>query len=266
MTLLLFLHNKCNLNLICGLLKASVFIKVQFRTKSDTIDVFTQGLVNAKNMKWELLKKQKKIDKQHHFNNKPSISTKYLIAQLDSKSKMCIDISNLRQLQLDSLLVSSVDANNLDDFYEIVCQIIEKKNLPSHNVTFDILEIISSDGNNEVLMNLISVIEKNDNQFYEENLKFELFNLNCMWTNCELKDTIQGIRNLYPQCLMDSKLERHILSLLKKILDDVISRKGEAILVQVRHLFEDISEQNDDYAPIYEFWKRCFERFFVVLN
>lgn len=263
MALLLFFHNKCKLNIICRLLKASVIIQLQFRTKSDTIDVFTQGLVNAKNMKWELLKKQKNIDKQHQFDNKQIIiSTNYLMAHLDSKSKMCIDISNLRKLQLDSLLVSSVDANNLDDFYEIVYQIIQKKNLPSHNVIFDILEIISSEGNNDVLVKLFSVIEEVDKEFYEENLKFELFNLNCMWTNCEVKDTIQGIRNLYPKCLMDSKLEKHILSLLKKILDDVISRKGEAILVQVRHLFEDISEQNDYYAPIYEFWKRCFERFF----
>ena len=62
---------------------------------------------------------------------------------------MCIDISNLSKLQLDSLLVSSVDANNLDDFYEIVNQIIQKKNLPSYNVMFDVLEIISSEGNND---------------------------------------------------------------------------------------------------------------------
>lgn len=72
-----------------------------------------------------------------------------MIAQFDSKSKMCIDISNLSKLQLDSLLVSSVDANNLDDFYEIVNQIIQKKNLPSYNVMFDVLEIISSEGNND---------------------------------------------------------------------------------------------------------------------
>ena len=71
------------------------------------------------------------------------------MAQFDSKSKMCIDISNLSKLQLDSLLVSSVDANNLDDFYEIVNQIIQKKNLPSYNVMFDVLEIISSEGNND---------------------------------------------------------------------------------------------------------------------
>lgn len=264
MTLLLFLHNKCNLNIICRLLKGSAIFRVQFRTKSDTIDVFTQGLVNAKNMKWELLKKQKNIDKQHQFNNKQiTLSTKYLMAQFDSKSKMCIDISNLKKVQLDSLLVSSVDANNLDDFYEIVGQIIEKKNLPSHNVMFDVLEIISSEGNNDTLVKLFAVIEEIDKEFYEENLKFELFNLNCMWTNGEVKHTIEGIRNLYPQCLQDDKLKRHILSLLKKILDDVISRKGEAILVQVRNLFEEISEQNDDYAPMYEFWKRCFERFLL---
>ena len=112
-------------------------------------------------------------------------------------------------------------------------------------------------------MELFSVIEEIDKEFYEENLKFELFKLNCMWTNCEVKHTLQGIKNLYPQCLIHNKLKRHILSLLKKTLDDVISRKGEAVLVQVRHLFEDISEQNDDYAPIFEFWKRCFERFFL---
>ena len=112
-------------------------------------------------------------------------------------------------------------------------------------------------------MELFSVIEEIDKEFYEENLKFELFKLNCMWTNCEVKHTLQGIKNLYPQCLIHNKLKRHILSLLKKTLDDVISRKGEAVLVQVRHLFEDISEQNDD-APIFEFWKRCFERFFFI--
>ena len=263
MTQQLFFHNKYNLSISCRLLKVSAIIKLQFQTKSDTIDVFTQGIVNAKNLKWELLRKQKNIDKQHQFNNKQTIILPKFMAQFDSKAKICIDISNLQKLQLDSLIVSSVDANNLEDFYEIVGQIIHKKNLPSHNVMFDVLEIVSSEGNRIVFEKLISVIKEIDEEFYEENLKFELFNLNCMWTNCKVKHTIEGIKNFYPQCSMDNKLQRHFLSLLKKILDDVISRKGEAILVQVRQLVEGISEQNNNYAPIYEFWKRCFERFLL---
>ena len=202
------------------------------------------------------------MQKQRYSQDQKNPSTfpqRRTLMELINEPKLCLNIENLSSLQLDNLIINSQDESTSVEFKEIINQCIFFKKLPSNPTIIEVLDIVSSKGDQKTLNQFLKVCEEVNEEFYLEQHQFAHFTLNCQWVNNSVNSTFDGIRSIYGAYFADAELLIHLKSLLSKILLDTIHEKSEAVLFKFKQLSEEICEKYNDTSILYSLWKNSFE-------
>lgn len=187
-------------------------------------------------------------------------STKNFIKEINSLrdpklEKTNINIGNLNQTQIENLILTAIDSDNLKDVEWLVDQMIYNK-LASFTIVKEILSFLSNYGCNQLVESVINLYKVEHKIKCEYNSNFRHYIANCYWVGGNSTLALDILRETY--ILSNNDLRKEIRQILRNIVSETVGYKSEAVLVCLMELGKMLSTEFQDHYILWSIWRKCF--------
>ncbi|KAI4466869.1 pleckstrin y domain-containing family f member 2-related [Holotrichia oblita] len=233
-------------NYLCSILKRSSII-TSIRTKAmvvdfDVLDDFTTQLMQKKANKWENIKirKQLPITKQSNLTNTEVLK--------DGFNEM-----NFRELNV--IFEKYLDENNHYKLFELIETCIDKKICPSDMILTNMLTMFAQISNTDGINKLQELCSVTNPEFLKVNSNFQHYRAETIWLRGNVSKAIEMFEDTYKE---NQYLRRRIRLMLKHLLYEAVSKRSEAVLVNLVNFTERLAKNYNDYYLMTCLWQVCF--------
>lgn len=167
-----------------------------------------------------------------------------------------LNIGNLKQTQIDNLLINAIESDNLKDVTEIInqCMVYDKK--ASFTIVKDILSFLSNNGCMKLVENVINLYKEEYKFKCEYNSDFQHYIAKCYWVIGNSTLALDILRETY--ILSNNELRKEIRQMLRAIVSETVGHKSEAVLVYLMELGKMLSTEFEDHYILACIWRKCF--------
>lgn len=233
-------------NYLLSILKRSSTI-TSIRNKAmvvdfDVLDDFTTQLMQKKANKWESIKIRKQLPITRQAN---LINTEVLKDSL-------ID-TNIQEL--NGIFEKYLDANDQYKLFELIQTCIDKKISPSDIILTNILSMFAQTSNSDGIHKLHELCSVVNPEFLKLNSNFKHYLAETVWLKGNISKAIEMFEDTYKE---NHYLRRRIRLMLKYLLYEAVSKRSEAVLVNLVHFTERLAKNYNDYYLMKCLWQVCF--------
>ncbi|XP_050074803.1 uncharacterized protein LOC126562370 [Anopheles maculipalpis] len=242
-------------------------------TNISAVDSFISELMENKKLKWKVLNSRHRNVKSIapapigptematavRSPTETILRSSFRLSELYNEltnNPLVVNISQMEVSQIDHLLETALQEENVEDVSRLLTQILEYKKLPSMPVLNAALKHLSHKKEMETIEQLTELYI----HLYPEQKtalgRFEHFKALCQW---KLGNTLKSLEN-FRTIMIDCNEEQLLVidHILLEMIDETIGKKSEAVLLAVINLCEFcLIELRHDF-PICYVWEKSF--------
>lgn len=239
----------------------NIFMKILKKsTRIDAIDSFTNDLVKSKKEKWENVKLFQEIHLKvaEKFSSAKIIPTKNIvknnIKEFNDDNNDIITIEQLNSNQIDNFLLILINNKEYDKLFQTLEKCLEFNKKITQPIVMHIIESIDNEKDHKsfikILLELIK-INKSAIDIQYQNIIAQYF-----WREGYARKSLDLLEDSYKKSSILNRSK--IRKIFRLIIQDTVNSKGEAVLLSVIKLSEDINDKYDDVFIIAYVWQTCF--------
>ncbi|XP_067630241.1 uncharacterized protein [Eurosta solidaginis] len=246
-------------------------------TQTDSIDCFTNELVNRSTKKWNELRdsllkntnNKSELDPIYKEQN-DMVSTSFVQdvkilskgvvndMQAIRSPQLGLDIRSLSQAQLDNLLLSTVEIKNKPDFLYLIRQCVRHQQLPSSNVLLACLKYLMQLCRLQQIESLAALCELHAHPMLKVYANFAPFKAMVLWRNGSADLALMTLHGGYGDCAEKDEGRRMARNVFRTIVEETLAQKSEAVLVSLMGVARSIYKEKRDIFVVACVWKQCF--------
>lgn len=222
-------------------------------TYIDTIDSFTNNLVDRKTLKWEVNRdKIEKTSMLPPISKQFSIAAKQIVRQIASlnSAKLGIDFANLSQDHIDQLVRSAIFEDNQSYVHEMIDECRHHSKLPSDRVVQELCLYLVK----HLDLNTLKMLIKIDEVLAK---KYGCYVGLCLWKLGNYQAGLELLRSKFNEAT-DSQAAT-IRSVFELIVSETVEQKSEAILVALTRTAVCLFEKHGDLFVLSQLWRCSFQ-------
>lgn len=256
-------------------------------TNIDSIEAFTNELIEQKSQKWNSLDKSSKLNATVNNNslpydiNKLQITTSEppppsttfdfnkqiahnffkVLINLQKFDELYFDLKNFRQEQIDNLLTNSIYDKKFNSADTILNQCIKYKKCPSEKCIFELLEYLCEQNNlneNLLIIRFMEMLRQVNLTFYETHLNFEYFIARILWLKGNSDVSLSILKSIYINPMQNDYTKCMMTKIFQRIVQETLQNRSEAVLITLTKLAEHFKTELNDSTVLISIWKNCF--------
>lgn len=235
-------------------------------TKVDILDSFVVALCEKRASKWENQSKNNTVieltpNRAPTTQDSAKLPYQTFFGKINSLCGLenSCDIRTMETSSLEKLLLNALDSDDEGTFRTLVDQCLQYNILPSTVAVLRILRILcirDYDGSMAVTTGLIEMSETTNPRLYQEHCELHPFKAQCLWNAQKYTEALDFLKSFYGH--PRTEVRRSVAENYRKIVDDLISNKGVAVLVNMISHADDILVSFNDPSVLEFIWVKCF--------
>lgn len=227
-------------------------------TYIDTIDSFTNNLVDRKTLKWEINREklhQKSSNVYPPIAKQFSITAKHFVRQIANLKDVRLEMNfvNMSKDQIDQLFRSAIYDDSRSYVYELIDECRHHSKFPSEAVI------------HEICLYLITILDLNALQLFTEfcdtnncSCCVSYYNGLCLWKLGRYQASLELLKCKYCE-VSNNKDKATICAIFNIIVRETVNQKSEAVLVALKNVAVSILKQHNDSIILNYLWQNTFQ-------
>ncbi|KAF7265357.1 hypothetical protein GWI33_021205 [Rhynchophorus ferrugineus] len=204
----------------------------------NAMDNFTNRLMQQQFSKWE-------ITKRKHVKN--------ILNDLPDYHREKVE--NLSINEIDWLLQETIDIDDSAKLIQLTKECIKYDKCPSLSVLLHILSVCSQKGDKDTIVAMVQLCENHNPNVLQENSNFEHYLAEAIWVKGNIVKSLEIFEKIYRENVF---LRREVKCMLKNLIENVLSDKSEAGVINVIRFSERLVREYNEYYPLGCIWQICF--------
>ncbi|XP_055614227.1 uncharacterized protein LOC129760593 [Uranotaenia lowii] len=232
-------------------------------TNVDAIDSFISELMENKALKWKILKRNTTIS-QNVLQPEPitpvtKTTTLNLTQIFDdlTSNPLVVNIEPLEQIHIDNLLETAIQEKNNCDVQLLFDQLLEFNRLPSLNVIDQIFRHLIDYNDRTRFEQLLELCHKVDSKLMADSSDFLHYKALFQWKLGNTQNSLQSFQHALRKA-NSPEIKDMIHRLLRRIVDETIGHKSEAVLLAVIETSEYFMKNLNDSIMLCYVWEKSF--------
>lgn len=207
-------------------------------TFDDTLEEFTSQLTQKKANKWNIQKViEKSVNDYLPTNTEKNNCKNYTIEEINLLFQDCIQIGDNSELM------------------DLIKQCIEHRKCPSLSNLIHVLTLCAQNGDKETIIQLTELCREFHPDVTRANSYFRHYLAEAIWVKGNISDSLKIFKEVYSE---NAFLRRRIRLVFKYLVQDIISTRSEAALINIVKFAEELLQNYKDFFPLACVWQSCF--------
>lgn len=211
-------------------------------TLDDTLEEFTSQLTQKKANKWNTQKIIQKPMNDYLPNNV-------------EKNNSYSELNNYTIEEINLLFLDCIQIGDNSELMNLTKQCIQYKKCPSLSNLTHVLSLCAQNGDKETIVQLDELCEEFHPDIAKANSYFKHYLAEAVWVKGNISDSLKIFKEVYSE---NAFLRRRIRLVFKYLVQDIISTRSEAALINIVKFAKELLQNYKDFFPLACVWQSCF--------